>query len=164
MKIYLSLGSNIDDKLYYLKTAISELQKQVGKLISHSKIYETEPWRFQSTNSFFNMLVVFESSLMPPELLNKIHIIENKLKRTSKNYTDRTIDIDIIFYGNEIFRSEKLQIPHIHAHERKFVLEPLNEIAPDFIHPLFNVDIRTLLKICQDKTKILQLTKKKLIL
>ena len=160
MKIYLSLGTNIGDKLFYLNTSILELQKSIGKLIAQSKIYETEPWGFQSSNNFLNMLVVFESSLTPLELLSEIHKIENKLKRvrTTKQYSDRTIDIDIIFYGEQIFYHESLQIPHIRAHERKFILEPLNDIAPDLNHPLFDVNIKTLLKRCQDKTKILQLT------
>ena len=148
MKIYLSLGSNLGNKKNYINTAIKKLQKKLGKLVSQSNFYETKPWGFHSENMFLNIAAIFETKLQPLEILSKIHNIEKELDRVNKTsqYENRTIDIDIIFYDKLIFQHKNLQIPHIHAHKRKFVLQPLNEIAPNYIHPKLNISVKELLK------------------
>ena len=100
--------------------------------------------------------VFFDSFIYTGMILDKIHTIENKFKRvrTGNGYQSRTLDIDIIFYDDKIYYSDDLQIPHKHAHERKFVLLPIAEIQPDLIHPLFNQSISELAENCIDKTLI----------
>ena len=160
MKIYLSLGSNLGNRIKYINNAIKELQDKVGKLIQVSKFYETEPWGFKNSNDFLNIIAVFDTHLSPLELLSEIKDIEISLDRRKKNntgYESRTIDIDIIFYGKQFFYMENLQIPHVHAHKRKFVLMPLMDIAPDYVHPLLKISVNELLKRCEDKSKINEL-------
>ena len=156
MKIYLSLGSNLGNRKNYINSAISKLENKVGKLITKSSFYETKPWGFKTENNFINIAAIFETKLQPLEILSKIHNIEKELDRLRKTsqYENRTIDIDIIFYDKLIFQHENLQIPHIHAHKRQFVLEPFCEIAPNYIHPKLKISVTELLKKCTDNTKI----------
>ncbi len=146
MKTFLSLGSNLGNRKSNINIAIENLES-LGKVIKTSQTYETVPWGFDAENNFFNSIVVFETTLKPQELLTEIKKIEKKLGRikTQLNYESRIIDIDIIFYDNLIYKSEELTIPHKFAHERNFVLEPLNELVPSFIHPVLNLSIRELL-------------------
>lgn len=155
--VFLGLGSNLGDKIQTLQNAIAEINTSIGIVKSISNFYETEPWGFFDENFFVNCAVLISTKLKPDEILLKIHQIENKFKRikTKKNiYEARTIDIDIIFYENNIYSTQTLHIPHKLAHLRKFVLLPLNDLAPNFIHPLLDISISNLLKNCQDNTKI----------
>jgi len=146
MKTFLSLGSNLGNRKSNINIAIENLET-VGKIIKTSQIYETVPWGFDAENNFFNSIVIFETNLKPQQLLIEIKKIEKKLGRikTQQNYESRIIDIDIIFYDDLIYQSEELTIPHKFAHERDFVLEPLNELVSDLIHPVLNLSIGELL-------------------
>jgi len=146
MKSFLSLGSNLGNRKLNISIAIKNLET-VGKVVRSSQIYETEPWGFDAENNFFNSVVIFETDLKPQELLAEIKKIEKKMGRikTQQNYESRIIDIDIIFYNNFIYQSKELTIPHKFAHKRDFVLEPLNELVPTYIHPVFNLTISELL-------------------
>ena len=143
--IYLGLGTNQGDKEENLKRAIASLSLALGTYTSLSSFIETEPWGFESQNSFLNCVVAFRTTLPPMELLETTEKIERELGRTAKSnggvYHDRIIDIDILLYGNEIINTERLTVPHPLMHERNFVLTPLCEIAPQAIHPVIGKSI-----------------------
>ena len=143
--IYLGLGTNQGDKEENLKRAIEMLSLALGTYTSLSSFIETEPWGFESQNSFLNCVVAFRTTLPPMELLETTEKIERELGRTAKSnggvYHDRIIDIDILLYGNEIINTERLTVPHPLMHERDFVLTPLCEIAPQAIHPVIGKSI-----------------------
>ena len=146
--VFLSLGSNIGDRLGYVQQAASILgtTKDIN-IITTSSFYETEPWQMDSPNWFVNAIVQISTSLSPEELLIVIQRIESQLGRErseKRDYTDRTIDIDILFYDDKIMNTDKLTIPHRFFHRRACMLVPMLEIAQDYIHPLFNKSISDL--------------------
>lgn len=136
MQVFLSLGSNLGDRRLMIKKAISELNKFTGCIIKKSKIYETEPVGNKNQPMFLNCCVEIETDLPPLKLLSACQKIEKRLGRQQLEKglgLPRTIDIDILFYGNEIIVTPKLKIPHPRIAEREFVLKPLVEIKHDGI-------------------------------
>ena len=137
--VYLSLGSNKGDRIGYVQQATSLLGACENiSIIRTSAFYETEPWNMASDTWFVNAVVEIKTKLSAKELLAECKRIENQLGRTaskSGNYEDRTIDIDILFYGSEIIQDDEITIPHKYVHLRAFTLVPLLELIPDFIHP-----------------------------
>jgi 2-amino-4-hydroxy-6-hydroxymethyldihydropteridine diphosphokinase len=154
--VFLGLGSNLGERNEILQEAKTRIAEVIGTVVSVSSIYETEPWGFESENDFLNMVLFVKTELSPSGLLGRILMIESQLGRTrcDTGYTSRNIDIDILLYDNEIVRDEALVIPHPKMHERRFVLVPLAEIAPEIIHPVFNKSIASLLKSCKDKSLV----------
>ena len=152
---FLSIGSNIGDRLLYLNTAMQNIREKLGTIMSQSNIYETESWGYEGDN-FLNMAIKIETRLKPADILIAIREIETELKRERQagRYTNRTVDIDILFYNQEIVDTEELKIPHPHISERNFVLEPLMDIAPDLVHPQLNKTIKELAQACTDKSWI----------
>ena len=138
--IYLGLGSNQGDREQLMAQAIELLSVALGAPVRLSSTIETEAWGFVSPNPFLNMVACFSTDVPPMELLQITEEVERRLGRKTKSvggvYSDRPIDIDVLFYGDEIISSERLTVPHPRLHERLFVLEPLAEIAPSFMHPL----------------------------
>lgn len=130
-KVILSLGSNIEPRLLYLKKALDLIENTKKIVIEDiSSLYETEPWGVSNQDNYFNICIKISTSLRPYKLLGYIHAIEFKLKRIREyKYSPRTIDIDIIFYNNEIINTKELKIPHPLYSKRKFVLLPLSEIT-----------------------------------
>jgi len=155
-EVYLILGSNIGDRKNYLEQAISMIKEAIGMIQTKSSLYETVPWGFDDKNNFLNQVIKVETSLQPEDILKEILQIEKIIGRirSGKGYSSRVIDIDILFYNKEIIHSENLVIPHPLMHERKFVLGPLAEIAGQFIHPVFNKTIQTLLNECKDELNV----------
>lgn len=146
--VYLSLGSNKGDRIGYIQQATSllGLADEIS-IIRTSAFYETEPWNMNSKTWFVNAVVEVKTSLSPEALLEECQRIESQLGRTPKTsteYEDRTIDIDILFYGKEIINEENLTIPHKFVHLRAFTLVPLLELIPDFEHPVLHKTIAEL--------------------
>jgi len=154
--IFLGLGTNLGDREDYLGKAIELIEKKIGMISSRSKIYETEPWGFRSENFFLNMVIKAHTSLKPSDLINKIRKIEDQLGRIRDNnqYISRTIDIDILLYGNLVINRPDLKIPHPLIQDRKFVLVPLCDIAPKMIHPILSKAFADLLHGCEDKREV----------
>ena len=154
VEIYLSLGSNIKPKELYLNKAIIELESIIN-IKKVSSLYSSTPIGYKTKNNFLNLAIKAEANIKPKILLKFIKDIESQLGRVkSEIYTDRTIDIDIIFFGAEIVNSKDLIIPHPSAHQRRFVLEPIMEIDKDLIFPGSNNKIIDLLdKLKNQKIK-----------
>lgn len=147
--LYLGIGSNLGDKEQHLEAAVSHIEELIGKIVSRSALYVTEPWGFSSENSFINAVVGVETVLSPRNVLDATKEIERQMGRTRKSsegrYEDRIIDIDILLYDNWIIEEADLMIPHPLMSQRLFVMEPLCEIAPEFIHPVLRKSIKELL-------------------
>ncbi|MBP3713858.1 MAG: 2-amino-4-hydroxy-6-hydroxymethyldihydropteridine diphosphokinase [Phocaeicola sp.] len=146
--VYLGLGTNLGDKEVQLRTAVNEIEKRIGRVMTLSAFYTTTPWGFTSEHTFLNAACALETSLNPYELLSVTQDIEKNLGRKHKSvdhhYTDRLIDIDILFFDEIIIHEPGLQIPHPLLTKRDFVLKPLVEIAPDLVHPINHLTIRKL--------------------
>ena len=154
MNVFLGIGSNIGDKLQHIEASLALLQQKAGTIKKVSAFYETEPWGFQSDDTFLNIVAEIETCLSPSDLFAACKNIENKLGREQKKanaYQSRPIDIDVLFYGNEILKTEQLAIPHPLIQERLFVLQPFCDIAPDFLHPILHEKMSVLLEKCADK-------------
>ena len=154
-KVYLLLGSNLGDRLAQLAAAREQIKSAIGNIITESSIFETDSWGFEGED-FLNQCILVGSELKPQAVLDEIITIENELgrERTSEGYENRTIDIDILFYNREVVQTPGLVIPQIDLENRRFVLEPLNEIASGLIHPLLKKEIRLLLSECMDRSKV----------
>lgn len=149
--VYLLLGSNISPRKHYIQTAAKLLNNELGICIRESMLYETAAWGNQNQKAFINQAMCFNTLLNPQNVLNSCLNIEKKLGRTrTKKWASRTIDIDILLFGNQHIKTNYLQIPHPLLTQRRFALAPLAEIAPNLIHPLTNQTIHTLLQICPD--------------
>jgi 2-amino-4-hydroxy-6-hydroxymethyldihydropteridine diphosphokinase len=143
--VYLSLGSNVGDRARNLETAIAELKK-VGEVTALSSFYETEPVEFTNQPWFVNCAVKLETDKMPRQLLKAILDIEQSMgRRRTQNKGPRIIDLDILLFGSSVINTADLTIPHPAMQERRFVLMPLVEIAPDVRHPGFGKTIREML-------------------
>ena len=133
--LYLSLGTNLGDRRSNLETALTHIAREVGTVISSSDVIETEPWGFDSSNSFLNMAVKVETLLQPLEVLHATQDIEHQMGRSEKSvnreYKDRLIDIDLLLYDDIVMNTPELTIPHPLMYQREFVMKPLLQIAPE---------------------------------
>lgn len=167
--VYLSLGSNIDDRMAYLVAAEERLEGTSDiKILKKSKIYETEPWPLQDMEDepehphkeagmkwFLNQVIKIETKLDPHMLLEVIETIESDLGRTEKHTGGpREIDIDILLFGDEVIESDELTIPHRHMNDRQFVLVPLLEIEPHLKDPVSGKSYEFILKNITDDHKV----------
>lgn len=147
--VYLGLGTNLGEKEENLHKAISCITERIGRLVSLSAFYETAPWGFESQHSFLNAVIGINTEKDPEELLLATQQIEKAIGRTSKSvnhtYADRLIDIDLLLYADKEINCHNLVIPHPFMSQRRFVMEPLAEIAPDLQHPVLKKSMRELL-------------------
>lgn len=149
MYVYFSLGTNLGDKEHNLRLAVQKIEERIGKVISLSAFYATAPWGFSSENTFLNAAVCVETLLPPLSVLYLTQEMECEIGRTHKSvggvYSDRLIDIDLLLYDDRVMDTPELKLPHPLMHERRFVMEPLVEIAPDLVHPVLKKKMRELL-------------------
>jgi 2-amino-4-hydroxy-6-hydroxymethyldihydropteridine diphosphokinase len=143
--VYLSLGSNVGDREHHLRDAIARLETK-GRIVSVSSFYETEPVEFTDQAWFLNCAVTLETTETPEQLMAALLHIEQEMGRQRiQRKGPRTIDIDILLFGDTILDSPALTIPHPAMHQRRFVLQPLAEIAPEVRHPVLKKTARELL-------------------
>jgi len=154
--VYLGLGSNMGDRFKNLNDALLLIKERLGNIVNESGIYKTEPWGFVPENFFLNMAVCLSTEVDPFDILKGVMMIEKSLGRTRKGtgYSSRTIDIDILFIDGVIIDHPDLVIPHPLIAERMFVLKPLMDIAPGFIHPLLNKSISDLISECKNNLEV----------
>lgn len=151
-KITLLLGSNQNNRKALILKAIELLETKIGSCQKVSSIYESDAWGFEADTPFLNQVALFESDLKAQEILQIALETEKELGRirNKEGYASRTMDIDLLFYDDEIIEEENLQIPHPRIHLRRFTLEPLVELMPDFIHPKLKKTMHELLQVCSD--------------
>jgi len=150
--VFIGLGSNLGDRAYYLHQALVEIaNSRKISIKKYSSVYETEPVGKKEQPQFLNMVAELESTLLPQDLLRRLKEIENTLGRThGEHWGPREIDLDILYYGSEVFNGEKLQLPHPEIANRRFVLVPMKEIAGEFLDPKQRLSIKELLRRCSD--------------
>ena len=156
MDVYLGLGSNLGDRLNYLLTSLEMLSGAGVEILQCSNIYTTEPVGIAAQDDFLNLAVETKTSLPPEELLHTCQDIEERLGRQRPS-ASRTIDIDLLYYRSIRLSKGNLEIPHPRLHHRRFVLVPLQEIAPQFIDPIRNQTITSLLSRCPDCSRVSRL-------
>ncbi|MCK5367443.1 MAG: 2-amino-4-hydroxy-6-hydroxymethyldihydropteridine diphosphokinase [Cyclobacteriaceae bacterium] len=153
--IYLLLGSNLGNSREILKKAIVEIENDIGEIVKSSSVYKTKAWGIEDQPDFLNQVVEIESSHSPQIILKRANKIEEKLGRVRRiKWHSRIIDIDILYYGNEIVNTDKLVIPHPENQNRNFVLVPICEIAADLIHPALMFTQKEMLENCADKLDV----------
>ena len=154
-KVYLLFGSNLGERAANIANAITLLENQGVSPIKLSSLYETEPWGNIEQGKFLNRVGKFSTTVSPSGLMKSILKIEEAMGRVrTKKWAPRIIDIDILFYGNQIVSQSDLQIPHPELEKRKFALTPMEEIAPDFMHPVLKKSIKELLTECNDSMSV----------
>jgi 2-amino-4-hydroxy-6-hydroxymethyldihydropteridine diphosphokinase len=157
MKIIILLGGNLGDSRLYFKKALFYFEEKGYQLIKHSSLFRSEAWGYDSVNSYLNQVLVLEKEENVHEILVDCLEIEKKLGRvrnTQQAYSDRPIDIDILYIDKQIITSPELILPHPRLHLRRFTLAPLAEVLPDFIHPILQKDHKSLLLLCEDLSKV----------
>lgn len=151
-------GSGICDKLGIFDLACLYINNRCGRVVQESSPYESEPWGFETEEWFLNRVVVVETDLMPVEMLRQLLEIEKELGRERhpeiEGYASRTADLDILYFGDRIFLTETLTIPHPRLHRRRFALLPMCDVAPDMVHPALGLTQTELLARCPDTLKV----------
>ena len=160
VRAFVLLGSNEGERATYLEKARLRISQLAGKLFAASSIYETAAWGKEDQASFLNQVVGIETSLSPRLLLETLLAIEDSLGRTrTKKWAARTIDLDILFYGDQVVEEPGLVIPHPAIEQRRFTLVPLAEVAPVFIHPVLKKSMKELLVECNDPLEVVEWNK-----
>jgi 2-amino-4-hydroxy-6-hydroxymethyldihydropteridine diphosphokinase len=145
INVYLLLGSNLGNRLAYLQQAARQINERAGHIVTQSDVYETQSWGNTTVPDYLNQVLLIQTSLLPHDLLQELLKIELELGRERhEKWGARTMDIDILFYNSDTINDADLTVPHPELHNRRFTLEPLAEIAPDFIHPVLNKTINSL--------------------
>lgn len=159
-EIYLGIGGNLGNRLENIEKTITLVSQKIATPSKVSSIYMSEPWGFEHVKYFTNAVLLIQTDLSPEEVLKRTCEIESEMKRvrsTSGKYQGRTMDIDILFYGEQIINTTDLIIPHPRLEDRFFVLLPIKEISADFIHPKSKIHINELIESCTDSGKIRKL-------
>jgi 2-amino-4-hydroxy-6-hydroxymethyldihydropteridine diphosphokinase len=156
---FLMIGGNQGDKRAQLAKACENMEVSGCRILRRSSLYETAPWGKADQTDFFNQALQIQTSLDAPALMDTLLEIEEKMgRRRLEKYGSRVIDIDILFFNEEIIHSPRLIVPHPEIQNRRFVLAPMEEIAPDYWHPVLCKSIRELLAICPDTLEVKKLT------
>ncbi len=156
-RVYLLLGSNEGDRLGWMQQSIDQINEACGKVVARSQVYETAAWGLEEQPDFLNMAIAVDTDLAPIAILKAVNAIEHNLgrQRTLK-WGQRTLDIDILFYGDHIISLPELTVPHPHMQLRRFALVPLAEIAPKLVHPVLNKTVEELLADCPDPLPVME--------
>lgn len=150
-QVFLLLGSNLGDRRSLLTETIKHIEQQVVPVTVASSVYETQSWGKTDEPDYLNQVIMLYTDEAPELLLHTLLSIEQEMGRERRmRWGARVIDVDILFYGDSVIDTPELQIPHPRLHERRFTLEPLAEIAPGFVHPVFNKDVLQLLNELHD--------------
>lgn len=151
-EVYILIGGNLGNREKVFSEAKELIKQEIGEIIKTSSIYETQPWGFNSDQSFLNQVIVVETLKSAIKTLKLLLDIEKRMGRirTLDNYESRPLDLDILFYNNSIIDNQQLQVPHPRLHRRMFTLIPLNEIASIKVHPQLKETINTLVDKCTD--------------
>ena len=154
--VFLGIGTNIGNKKKNITDATIIIGSVMGEIRALSSLYETEPWGYESPNTFLNAVIQIETEIEPQKCLDIAKAIEREMGRvhTKEGYEDRIIDIDILFYDDTIYHSENLTIPHPLIEQRDFVLRPMAEIAPEFRHPISKETMKNLLHELNKKSEM----------
>ncbi|MBO4568072.1 MAG: 2-amino-4-hydroxy-6-hydroxymethyldihydropteridine diphosphokinase [Bacteroidales bacterium] len=156
--VFVLLGSNLGDRELLVNQASKMIGERCGKIVAKSRLYESEPWGFKSEHWFLNQVVKVETALSPDDLMKELLEIEKELGRDRsvphEGYVSRPMDLDILYFGNEIIDTQMVTAPHPRLHERRFTLLPLCDVAPDFVHPVMKKTNLQLLDECQDAGKV----------
>ena len=153
--VYLLTGGNIGNRVANLQHASHLIEQFAGAIIAKSSLYETAPWGITDQPAFLNQVVKCHTLLSARQLLNQIFAAEEMMgRKRALRYGPRIIDIDILLYNNQVIAEADLSIPHPEMANRRFVLAPLNEIAPHLIHPVLNKPVHVLLKECNDQLAV----------
>jgi len=154
-EVFLLLGSNLGNRELFLKQAIAYIETEIAPVIKKSSVYETQSWGKTDAPDYLNQVMFLKTTLNPQAVLQKALAIENKLGRQrEEQWGSRTIDIDILFFEQQIISEPGLVIPHPELHKRRFTLEPLAEIAPEWTHPVFKKKISQLKSELIDKLNV----------
>ena len=153
--LILHTGTNLGDREDNLLRANDLIEQRIGKISHYSSLYETEPWGVKDQPAFINQAIQLTTEFSPEEVLKACNEIEEEMGRIRiEKWERRLIDIDIIFYDKQVIQTDRLQIPHKHIQDRNFVLIPLMEIIPDFIHPVFEETIEELYEKSTDTLEV----------
>ena len=154
-KVYLLTGSNVGNSKALLNQAKLSVIQHIGAITAASSLYQTAPWGNTNQQHFLNQVLEVSTNLASKEVLTTILNIEQQMGRTrEEKWAPRTIDIDILFFNNNIIDEHDLKIPHPLLHQRRFTLVPLAEIAPNYIHPLLHQTVTNLLQHCSDNSVV----------
>ena len=155
-RCYVLFGSNMGDKERLFADACLYINNRCGAIVEVSSSFESEPWGFEADEWFLNRLIVVDTELDPEAMMRELLAIEAELGRVrhpeAKGYVSRTADLDILYYGQRVFVTPMLTVPHPRLHFRRFALLPLCEVAPELVHPVFQVMQQELLLQCSDKS------------
>lgn len=151
----LHLGSNCGERQAFIDGALKLIQREIGPIEKKSSLYETAPWGGIKQDDFLNLAVLGHTSLSPFQLYRSCSLIERQIARPKTEvWGPRELDIDCVFHGESIISTDELILPHPRAHLRRFVLQPIAEIVPEYMHPVLHQKISTLLEKCQDSLRV----------
>ena len=156
-EVILGLGSNLDDRFAALSRAMDHIRAEAGTIIAASSVWETEPWGFDASEQFLNMVIIIETTMPPHQLVQFFRSVEGRMGRRRSgggNYESRIIDIDILLWGERVISLPGLEVPHPRITGRRFVLEPLCEVAPGAIHPVTRQTAAEMLQMCDDRSDV----------
>jgi len=151
------LGSNLGDRFAALGQALEFIREEAGEITAASSVWETEPWGFEADEQFLNMVVVIQTQLTPARLMQRFRSIEGRMGRKRNSggkYESRVIDLDILMWGDRVITLPGLEVPHEKLASRRFVLEPLAEVAPEAVHPVTGLTVAEMLQQCDDRSDV----------
>lgn len=156
-RVIAGLGSNLGDRFAALTRATELIREEAGEVIASSSVWETEPWGFEADDKFLNMVVVIDTRKKPQQLMQLFRSIEGRMGRRRSGggkYESRIIDIDILLWEDRVISVPGLEVPHPKIADRRFVLEPLCEVAPEAVHPVTGLTVAEMLEICPDRSDV----------